>query len=320
MFLRYLDLWGSRENDTATLLRNYHHQKITAIGSARHDVFRGIEEMDKQWWKEAKQINSETYEVNWIEERNVDETLSIVNCELEWIRGLKRNAEVRVLHRVSTVWKKEAGNFQLVCWHSSAPDGANQHEIFPGSDEPKHYGAVSVLFSDFVGFTQIVSSLSAKKLIDELNDLFTIFDATTKKYNLVKIKTIGDAYMLAGGINTTKKDHAESCVLWALDIIDFLKKRNVDAPTKWNIRIGIHTGPVIGGVIGQEKPVFDLWGDTVNTAARMEGAGKTGKVNISLATYELIKDHGAWSFESRGKVEAKGKGEMDMYFVEKKKI
>lgn len=185
-----------------------------------------------------------------------------------------------------------------------------------GSTEAKNYDEVSVLFTDFVNFTQNSERMGAEKMLNELNDCFTAFDMIMEKHGLEKIKTIGDAYLAVCGLPHENSDHAYQTVLAALDIIDFIENRKKENPNTLDIRIGINSGALIAGIVGVKKFAYDIWGDTVNTAARMEQSGVPGKVNISENTYLLVQDQ--FQFEPRGKVVAKGKGEMEMYFVNKK--
>jgi len=182
---------------------------------------------------------------------------------------------------------------------------------------PVDYESASVLFTDFAGFTQIAEGFTPQQLIEELDGCFRQFDVIAKKHNLEKIKTIGDAYMAVGGIPVSNKTHAVDCVRAGIEIKEFIEKtRKERAATNqpyWQIRIGIHTGDLIAGVIGREKFSYDVWGDTVNTASRMESSGEAGRVNISQATYELVKDY--FDCEYRGRIKAKNKGEIEMYFV-----
>ena len=187
-----------------------------------------------------------------------------------------------------------------------------------GHAEAKSYDTVSVLFTDFKGFTQISERLSPEELVLEIDYCYKAFDQITEKYGIEKIKTIGDAYMAAGGVPTTNTSNPTDTVSAALEIRDFMLKykaeRNASGREGFEIRIGVHTGPVVAGIVGIKKFAYDIWGDTVNTAARMENSGEVGKVNISGSTYELVKDQFQCTY--RGKVMAKNKGEIDMYFVE----
>jgi class 3 adenylate cyclase len=187
-----------------------------------------------------------------------------------------------------------------------------------GKATPKFYENVSVLFTDFQGFTKIAEELSPQELVEELNECFSAFDEITNKYKLEKIKTIGDSYMCAGGIPTKLPNNSLEMVKAALEIRDYMvahhKERIKEGHKSWDLRIGVHTGPVVSGVVGKNKFAYDIWGDTVNTASRMETSGVIGQVNISGTTYEQVKDH--FICTHRGKVQAKNKGEVDMYLVE----
>ena len=186
-----------------------------------------------------------------------------------------------------------------------------------GHATSRFYDNVSVLFTDFKGFTKLAEGLTPNQLVAELNDFFVAFDEIIGKYNLEKIKTIGDSYMCAGGIPIEDHTHPIDIVKAGLEIQQFIKTKNEkkleQGLNTWDLRVGIHTGPVVAGVVGKKKYAYDIWGDTVNIASRMESSGEIGKVNISGATYELVKDN----FECvyRGKIEAKNKGVIDMYFV-----
>jgi len=190
-----------------------------------------------------------------------------------------------------------------------------------GSATPRSYESVSVLFTDFKGFTQIASGLAPKDLVAELNDFFVAFDDITVRNNLEKIKTIGDAYMCAGGIPTSNETHSLDTVNAGLEMQEYMRKTNEKRISKgqqtWALRIGIHTGPVVAGVVGKKKFAYDIWGNAVNIASRMESSGEADKLNISSATYELVKDK--YECEFRGKIYAKNVGDIDMYFVNSKK-
>lgn len=183
----------------------------------------------------------------------------------------------------------------------------------------KHYDLVSVLFADFAGFSKIVEEISFELLVAELDMYFKKFDKVVEKYHLEKIKTIGDAYMCAGGLPITNPNNPILTVLAGLHIQRIIESKNVykilNNISLWELRVGIHTGPVIAGVVGEKKFAYDIWGDTVNIASRMESAGDISKVNISGTTFDLIKDYFDCTY--RGKIPVKSKGEIDMYYVEK---
>ncbi|RHX93035.1 adenylate/guanylate cyclase domain-containing protein [Leptospira stimsonii] len=176
----------------------------------------------------------------------------------------------------------------------------------------------TVLFADIVGFSKLSTQIpTPNQLVEILNQIFTCFDDIASKYQLEKIKTIGDCYMMAGGIPNPTTDHAEKIALAGIEMISGLKDLQKSWKYEFNIRIGIHTGDVVAGVIGKNKFVYDLWGDSVNTASRMESHGQPGKINCSEATYEALKD--LFEFEDRGIIEIKGKGPMRTFFLLGKK-
>jgi class 3 adenylate cyclase len=181
-----------------------------------------------------------------------------------------------------------------------------------GRSEARQYDHVSVIFTDFVNFTSITENMSPKELVREIDIFFKGFDAIIGKNKLEKIKTIGDAYLAVCGLPELEKNHAVHAVQAAKDIVQFIREKKKEGGL-FDIRIGINSGPVVAGIVGVKKFAYDIWGDTVNTAARMEQNSEAGKINISGSTYELVKDH--FECEHRGKIAAKNKGEIDMYFV-----
>lgn len=187
-----------------------------------------------------------------------------------------------------------------------------------GEAAARSYPKVSVLFTDFKGFTALTQQISPQKLIRELNDCFSHFDDITARYRMEKIKTSGDAYMCAGGVPTANQTNPVEAVLAGLAIQQFLTARSATCDAlglvDWHCRLGIHTGEVIAGVIGKHKFAYDIWGDTVNTASRMESCGEVGRVNISEATFREVDAFFVCS--PRGALEAKGKGKVEMYFVD----
>ncbi|MDA8260113.1 MAG: hypothetical protein M0Z99_31525 [Betaproteobacteria bacterium] len=182
-----------------------------------------------------------------------------------------------------------------------------------GAAKPARHEAATLLFTDFSGFTQAASSMPAERMVAELNDIFSAFDDICRDCGIEKIKTIGDAYMAAAGVPTPAADHAQRAIEAGLRMASFIDRRNRTSAFKWGLRIGIHSGPVVAGVVGKHKYAFDVWGDTVNVASRMESSGVPGRVNISAYTFDLAGSQ--FDCEYRGKVDAKGKGPIDMYLV-----
>jgi adenylate cyclase len=188
-----------------------------------------------------------------------------------------------------------------------------------GHSKPKTFSMVTVMFTDFKDFTDVSQKISAELLVAELDYCFSAFDKMLQKYKIEKIKTVGDAYLCASGLPVSSHTHATDMLNVAIDIRNFMLERKKEKEAKgeipFELRIGIHTGPVVAGIVGVKKYAYDIWGDTVNLAARMEENSEAGKVNISGSTYELVKDQ--FNCEYRGKIMAKNKGEVDMYFAER---
>lgn len=182
-----------------------------------------------------------------------------------------------------------------------------------GKTIPKRHKNITVLFTDFEGFTEHVASISAITLVNELNDIFGRFDQIMEETEVEKIETIGDAYMAASGLENAMTNHAANCIRAAQMMLSYLEKRNKSHEIIWRMRVGVHSGSAVAGVVGKKKFAYDLFGDTINTASRIESAGEVGKINISSSTHELIKND--FTCLSRGKIFAKGKGELEMYFV-----
>lgn len=182
-----------------------------------------------------------------------------------------------------------------------------------GTSLPQAYNDVTLFVSDFIKFTEISSMMEPIKLFDELNEMYSVFDNIMKKNNCERIKTIGDAYLAVCGMPVSNPDHAENILNAAFEIKNYINNRKENNKIKWEIRIGIHTGNVIGGVVGIEKYIYDVFGDSVNTVFRMETASDTMQINISETTYKLLKNK--FTFIERPYIDVKGLGQMKMYFV-----
>ncbi len=227
------------------------------------------------------------------------------------IHKIESKAEEKVKDQIDELVREKEKSDKLVA--DMFPKTTADELKASGRAKWDKYEMATVLFSDIQGFTKIAEHMNPEMLIDELDKFFFHFDSVVEKYNIEKIKTIGDAYMAAGGIPEKNSTNPVEVVLAALEMQHYmheLKKTNADI---WDLRIGIHTGPVIAGVVGHKKLSYDIWGDTVNTASRMESSGVAGKVNISGTTYSLVKNY--FVCEYRGKLPVKYKGNIDMYFV-----
>jgi class 3 adenylate cyclase len=186
-----------------------------------------------------------------------------------------------------------------------------------GSARSRRFDSVTILFSDFKNFTHASEQMSPEQLVNEIHQYYSYFDSVMEKYGIEKIKTIGDAYMCAGGIPDENTTHAIDIVNAAIEMQQYVEQQKLTKIAAgeifFEIRIGIHTGSVVAGIVGTKKFAYDIWGDTVNLASRMESSGEVGRINISATTYELVKN--TFKCEYRGKISVKNKGEIDMYFV-----
>ena len=177
-----------------------------------------------------------------------------------------------------------------------------------GATETRGFSSISVLFADIVGFTPMAAEMEPKEMVDQLNEVFSHFDALAVKHGCEKIRTIGDAYMVAAGVPTPREDHAQAISSMALEMLDFART------TPLSFRLGINSGPVVAGVVGTSKFQYDIWGDTVNTASRMESHGEPDRIQITEATYQLIKDD--FKTTLRGQIEVKGKGSLTTWYLD----
>ena len=239
----------------------------------------------------------------------------IVKLREKSMRDRQRELESMVKERTVEL-EEEKGKVEDLLLNILPKETAEELQL-NGKATARHYNMVSVLFTDFKGFTKFAEQTKPEDLVSELDKCFIQFDDITSSLGLEKIKTIGDAYMCAGGVPIKNKSNPIATTLCALKLREVMrllaeeKKANGEKP--WEIRIGVHTGPLTAGVVGKKKFAYDIWGDTVNTASRMESSSEPGKVNISGITYELVKEY--FDCEYRGKIDAKGKGLIDMYFV-----
>ena len=226
----------------------------------------------------------------------------------------KANKELGEKNKIITEEKQRSDELLLNILPSEVADEIKQH----GFSKAKTYSMVTVMFTDFKDFTTVSEKVSAELLVDEIDYCFSAFDNIVQKHKVEKIKTVGDSYICVGGMPALNFTHATDIINAAIEIRNFMLNRKKEKEAKgeipFELRIGIHTGPVVAGIVGVKKYAYDIWGDTVNLAARVEQNSEAGKINISGSTYELVKDK--FKCEHRGKIQAKNKGEIDMYFVE----
>lgn len=284
---------------------------VDSLNLAQHE--RQIEQQQYELRKQEAEIELRNSHRNLL--------LSIIGGIIILMAGVfHRNYSIRkhnaVLSEKNTIIEKERAKSEELLLNI-LPGVIAEELKTKGMASTKNYQMASVMFVDFKGFSHIAKKLSAEKLVGELDHAFKNFDEIIGKYGLEKIKTIGDEYMCAGGLPTKSKNHPVQMVKAALEIQSFLNKWNAEKiknkqPT-FEARIGIHSGPLIAGVVGSKKFAYDVWGDTVNVASRMESTSEAGKVNISAATFEQVKS--VFDCEYRGKVPAKNVGEVEMYYV-----
>ncbi len=175
------------------------------------------------------------------------------------------------------------------------------------------FADVTVLFADIVGFTQLASGIPPEELVRSLDDVFSRFDAVVEAHGLEKIKTLGDAYMLVGGLPTLRPDHAAAVAEAALDMLGEIDSFNARHDTTLQIRVGMNSGPVVAGVIGRKKFIYDIWGNNVNVASRMESNGRAGSIHVSEECYRRLRSD--YAFEDRGTIQVKGQGAMRTYYL-----
>ncbi|MFC2129329.1 adenylate/guanylate cyclase domain-containing protein [Bacteroidota bacterium] len=235
----------------------------------------------------------------------------IIKLRLLSFRRVESRVEAEIKDKMDNLIREKEKADKLVS--DMFPKGTAEELKSGGRAKSEKYELATVLFSDIQGFTKIAEEMNPEVLIDELDKFFFHFDSVVEKYNIEKIKTIGDAYMAAGGIPVKNSTNPVEVVLAGLEMQQYMNDLKKSKTDIWDLRIGIHTGPVISGVVGHKKLSYDIWGDTVNTASRMESSGEGGKVNISGMTYSLVKDY--FICEYRGKLPVKYKGNIDMYFV-----
>ena len=242
--------------------------------------------------------------------------LSKANSRLvEDLQQANEGLEEKVRLRTKELTREKERTHQLLL--NILPQEVAAELMRRGKVRPRRHDEVTILFLDIVDFTQLTERIEAEDLVEELDYYYKIFDTIFGKHGVEKIKTIGDAYLAVAGVPTGSRHHARHMIEAAMEVLSFLKaedrQRSRSARPSFQVRIGVHSGSVITGVVGHTKFAYDVWGDDVNVASRIEANGRPGQINVSQSTYQLTKDH--FDYEYRGKIEAKHKGELDMYFL-----
>lgn len=266
------------------------------------------------------EVSQKQIEVDLAEERRKNQrnisiatAIALILIALMATGLYRRNKFIKKTNRIIAAEKERSDKLLLNILPEKTADELKKH----GKVKADRYESVTVLFTDFKGFTSFSENLNPELLVQSVDYYFSRFDAIMDKYGLEKIKTIGDAYMCAGGLPFPSEDHAEKMILAAREIVDFVRESK-DQDTRnrasLDIRVGINTGPVVAGVVGTRKFSYDIWGDTVNVASRMESNSEPGRINISENTYKLVRDR--FNCTYRGEIEVKNRGSMKMYFVD----
>jgi adenylate cyclase len=253
---------------------------------------------------ERSEKNRSHLEQMWDRNSNLFQTL---NTEIEQQRMV-----IQQQHRQLEIERQKSENLLLnILPHSIAQRLKEDPKVIAD-----HYNSVTVLFTDIVDFTKLSANLTPSELVQFLNGIFSAFDNLVEKYRLEKIKTVGDAYMVAGGFPEPRPDHVDAVADLALEIRDTLASFHTEKSKSVYMRTGIHTGPAVAGVIGTKKFIYDVWGDTVNMASRMESNGIGGRIQVSETTYKVLKDK--YILEQRGMIDIKGKGRLMTYWLQGK--
>jgi class 3 adenylate cyclase len=306
--LKLSELYENANNEDMAL--DYYKNHITY-----RDSVRNIEEVQKI----SNAMNSKTLAELELETQKgkTNRIILFATVGVLFLIGLlayglfRRNKFIRATNKIITIERERSDNLLL----NILPAETAQELKDKGRVEAKQYPSATVLFSDFVGFTSYAEGLSPEELVKTIDYYFSKFDLIMEKYGLEKIKTIGDAYMAVGGLSFDTVDQAKDMVLAAKDMIAFVAQSKHDTATtaSFDIRIGINTGPVVAGVVGTKKFAYDIWGDSVNIASRMESNSEAGRINISENTYSIVKDD--FDCEYRGELAVKNRGHLKMYFI-----
>jgi class 3 adenylate cyclase len=294
--------YGLKSDETAKTLQEHEFKKIILEDSLH---------------KEQEKISMELEHREEVSRKNRQRNISLFTGLAVLLLAGGLYSRLRYIRKSRTEIQKEKDRSDELLLNILPSETADELKL-NGAVKARNFELVTVMFTDFKGFTYMAEKLSAQELVSEIDYCFKAFDQIIFEHNIEKIKTIGDAYMCAGGLPLANKTNPLDVVKAALEIQEFMirlkHEKEAQSLPYFEVRIGIHTGPVVAGVVGTRKFQYDIWGDTVNIAARMESSGEVGKVNISQTTFELIKTQFECTY--RGKIDAKNKGAIDMYFVD----
>jgi tetratricopeptide (TPR) repeat protein len=304
----------------------YHETFLTLTDSLHNEeTVRQLQQMEfkQQMLADSLKMEEEKFQAALASEREINKQKTRKNLFLTagigiFILSIGLYSRLTYIRKSRSVIQKEKERSENLLLNILPVEVAEELKL-KGESVARDFEDVTVLFTDFKEFTSIAESLNAQELVAEINTCFKAFDDIITLYGIEKIKTIGDAYMAAGGMQATNTSTAKEVVLAGLEMQSFMETRKKElqemGKSFFEMRVGIHTGQVVAGIVGVKKFQYDIWGDTVNIASRMESSGKVGKVNISASTYDYIKDDPNFSFSKRGRINAKNKGLMEMYFV-----
>ena len=298
-----------------THLKNYYAYRDSVINLK---AVTNIADIRTNFEVSQKQIEVDLLDIKQQKQRVIiiATIISLILITLLVIGLIRRNIFIK---KASSIIEKER-DISKKLLRNILPEETAKELMENGKVKPQKINHASVLFTDFKGFTKLSENLSPEQLVESVNFYYSKFDEIVQKYGLEKIKTIGDAYMVAGGLPFPTEDHAVKIVEAAFEISQFVKETKLDVSdqiTHFDIRIGVNSGPVVAGVVGIKKFAYDIWGDTVNIASRMESNSEPGKINVSESTYEFIKHKFDCTF--RGEIETKNRGKLKMYFVDNMK-
>jgi len=309
-YLYYTEIFGDLKDYKKSL---DYYKKYTAIKDSvfSDNVLRQLSDFQIKYETEKKENEIQLQRFALKRQKLQGNFMLAISCLLLALTGIifyslqikKKN------HRIIAEARKKSDQLLL----NILPTGIANDLKEKGKTEPKHFDNVTVCFVDIVNFTQKSASIDPVILIEELNQIFTAFDNIIEKNSCERIKTIGDSYMAVCGLPVPDPNHAFQIVSSCIDMIRFIRKRNTNSKYIWEIRIGVHTGEVIAGVVGVKKYIYDVFGDTINTASRMESNSEPMKINISESTFNLLNDQ--FETEPRGELNVKGKGKLRMFFV-----